>query len=267
MPGAIRRWRCSLPIRSLVAAGWRCLRGWSGRSRPGPPAVAPAARRIRATGAGPRPEARRQFMIGERLFRAGRYREAARAYQRGYRLSHRPGFLINMAHCQVRLGRLELAREQYRRSWRGARRPPRRPGGPGAGRHRGPAGAHARPPAEPGAARADRRRARATAAAGPGRAAAAAAGRARSAAPAVRGRAGAAGAGAGPPAPQPARRWLWPVVGVAAAVVAGTVAVFAARDQRPGAHVAWQHRDHPRDDTDDAHRPGAGQAGWPCCCW
>jgi tetratricopeptide (TPR) repeat protein len=108
----------------------------AGRAQPAGPASEPAvvsrpdasiesgtlegsqAPRERTPAAQPPPslaiEARRQFMNGERLFRAGRYREAARAYQRGYRLSHRPGFLINIAHCHVRLGRLDLAREQYR---------------------------------------------------------------------------------------------------------------------------------------------------------
>jgi tetratricopeptide (TPR) repeat protein len=169
-------------------------------------------------------------MIGERLFRSGRYREAARAYQRGYRLSHRPGFLINIAHCQVRLGRLDLAREQYRRFLTEA-------------------------PDAPHAARVARALADIEAQLAPPPAASPA-----SPEPTEPAEVAAVGLAEPPPLPlgardrlhQPSaaeqalrapapvpgtstRRWVWPAVGVAAAVVAGTVAVFAARDQRPGA--------------------------------
>jgi tetratricopeptide (TPR) repeat protein len=103
----------SWPRRCLVGTSivaWLAMPPAGARAQQAAPANEPAA----VGRPSPSTEARRQFMIGERMFRAGRYREAARAYQRGYRLSHRPGFLINIAHCQVRLGRLDLAREQYR---------------------------------------------------------------------------------------------------------------------------------------------------------
>jgi tetratricopeptide (TPR) repeat protein len=58
-------------------------------------------------------DARRHYRRGERLFQAGRYNDAAAAYERGYRLVHLPGFLIDMAHCHVRLGELEEARHLY----------------------------------------------------------------------------------------------------------------------------------------------------------
>jgi Tetratricopeptide repeat len=178
-------------------------------------------------------ESRRQFMIGERLFRSGRYREAARAYQRGYRLSHRPGFLINIAHCQVRLGRLDLAREQYRRFL-------------------------AKAPDAPHAARVAQALADIEAQLAPPATEVPAPSAEPTASPEV----AAVGLSEPPPLPlgardrlhQPSpaeqalraqgpalvpgtstRRWLWPTVGVAAAVVAGTVAVFVARDQRPAA--------------------------------
>jgi hypothetical protein len=58
-------------------------------------------------------EARRRFQAGERLFRSGRYAEAAREYDHGYQLARLPGFLINIAHCHVRLGQLADARILY----------------------------------------------------------------------------------------------------------------------------------------------------------
>ncbi len=63
----------------------------------------------------PRAEARRQFETGEHLFRTGQYRDAARAYQRGYQAYALPGFLINIAHCHVRLGNNAEARRHYER--------------------------------------------------------------------------------------------------------------------------------------------------------
>jgi tetratricopeptide (TPR) repeat protein len=187
----------------------------------------------------PTAEARRQFMIGERLFRAGRYRDAARAYQRGYRLSRRPGFLINIAHCQVRLGRPELAREQYRRFLAAA------PDAPHAAQV-------AQALAEIDARLAPQSPALATSGSPPVEAAlspSTATGAAvvevveppplpltprdqlhqpSAAEQALR-------LQALPPAPRSSGRWLWPVVGVAAAaLVTGTVAVLAGRDQRGG---------------------------------
>jgi hypothetical protein len=197
----------------------------------------------------PSAEARRQFMIGERLFRSGRYQEAARAYQRGYRLSRRPGFLINIADCQVRLGRPELAREQYRRFLAA------QPDGPLAAQV-----AQALADLDAEAAGEVNRP-------GSGRPGADVFGSPR-AADQLSGEVaprGEGGVDAGPTEPVPLPlgvrdrlhapsaaeqalglrapampdpdppRWLWPAVGaVAVAVVAGTVAVFAARDPRSG---------------------------------
>jgi tetratricopeptide (TPR) repeat protein len=72
-------------------------------------------------------EARRHYRHGERLFEAGRYADAAAAYERGYRLVRLPGFLIDMAHCHVRLGELEQARQLYRAFLEEAPTSPRRP--------------------------------------------------------------------------------------------------------------------------------------------
>lgn len=72
-------------------------------------------------------EARRRFMRGERLFQMGRYSDAAREYERGYRLAPLPGFLINIAHCHVRRGHLHQAREIYLQFLDAAPTSPRRP--------------------------------------------------------------------------------------------------------------------------------------------
>jgi tetratricopeptide (TPR) repeat protein len=58
-------------------------------------------------------EARRNFQAGEAHFKAGRYDEALAAYQEGYAAVPLPGFLINVAQCQRRLGDLAKARATY----------------------------------------------------------------------------------------------------------------------------------------------------------
>ncbi len=47
-------------------------------------------------------------------YRAGRYAEALAAYQAGYAATPLPGFLVNIAQCQRRLGDLKTARATYR---------------------------------------------------------------------------------------------------------------------------------------------------------
>lgn len=75
--------------------------------------TAPARTKLRAAPASTA-VARRHYQTGERLFRSGRYLEAAREYERGYAVSRLPGFLVNAANCYVRLGRHETARARYR---------------------------------------------------------------------------------------------------------------------------------------------------------
>jgi tetratricopeptide (TPR) repeat protein len=229
------RWRHALPGWSLIALWLVAAQGARAQSA-GASATEPAPL-VRAH---PTAEARRQFMIGERLFRAGRYRDAARAYQRGYRLSRRPGFLINIAHCQVRLGRPELAREQYRRFLAEA------PDAPHAAQvARALAEIDARlAPHSPTLATAGPQPAEATVS--PSTATGAALVEVVEPPPlplTARDRLHQPSAAeqalrlqAPPPAPRSNRpRWLWPVVGVAAAaLVTGTVAVLARRDQRGG---------------------------------
>lgn len=59
-------------------------------------------------------EARRRFDEGETLYRAGRYAGALASYQAGYAAAPLPGFLVNIAQCQRRLGDLKAARATYR---------------------------------------------------------------------------------------------------------------------------------------------------------
>ncbi|HEX3902413.1 MAG TPA: tetratricopeptide repeat protein [Polyangia bacterium] len=59
-------------------------------------------------------EARHRFDEGEVQYRAGRYAEALAKYQQGYSAMPLPGFLVNIAQCQRRLGDLKTARATYR---------------------------------------------------------------------------------------------------------------------------------------------------------
>jgi tetratricopeptide (TPR) repeat protein len=59
-------------------------------------------------------EARRHFDEAELSYRAGHYAEALARYQAGYAAVPLPGFLVNIAQCQRRLGDLKTARATYR---------------------------------------------------------------------------------------------------------------------------------------------------------
>jgi hypothetical protein len=59
-------------------------------------------------------EARRRFEEAEVQYRAGHYAEALVKYQVGYAAVPLPGFLVNIAQCQRRLGDLKTARATYR---------------------------------------------------------------------------------------------------------------------------------------------------------
>ncbi len=58
-------------------------------------------------------EARHDFDEGEALYRAGHYADALAKYQAGYAAVPLPGFLVNIAQCQRRLGDLKTARATY----------------------------------------------------------------------------------------------------------------------------------------------------------
>lgn len=59
--------------------------------------------------------ARTHFQAGEARFKAGAFDEALAEYQAGYDAKPLPGFLINIAQCQRRLGDLKTARATYQK--------------------------------------------------------------------------------------------------------------------------------------------------------
>ncbi|WP_394828257.1 tetratricopeptide repeat protein [Pendulispora albinea] len=59
--------------------------------------------------------ARQYYAEGTGHFQGGRYLEAEAAFAAGFELSHKPGFLWNMAECARLLGNRERALELYRR--------------------------------------------------------------------------------------------------------------------------------------------------------
>jgi tetratricopeptide (TPR) repeat protein len=80
-------------------------------------AVALALAPSRAAAATPEAEreARGHFQAGEARFKAGAFDEALAEYQKGYEVLPLPGFLINVAQCQRRLGDLKKARATYQK--------------------------------------------------------------------------------------------------------------------------------------------------------
>ena len=60
-------------------------------------------------------ESRRHFQAGETHFKAGAFDAALAEYQAGYDAKPLPGFLINIAQCQRRLGDLKAARATYQK--------------------------------------------------------------------------------------------------------------------------------------------------------
>jgi hypothetical protein len=60
-------------------------------------------------------KARAHFQAGEERFKAGAFADALAEYQAGYDVLPLPGFLINVAQCQRRLGDLKTARATYQK--------------------------------------------------------------------------------------------------------------------------------------------------------
>lgn len=60
-------------------------------------------------------EARKAYRQAEQHFRAGQFADALAHYQAGYDAHPLPGFLINIAQCQRRLGDLRKAQSTYRK--------------------------------------------------------------------------------------------------------------------------------------------------------
>src|SRR5207247_2486267 len=52
---------------------------------------------------------------GDEAFKAGRFEDAYREWEAGYKLSGRPLFLLNMAHAERRRGQLQNAHALYQR--------------------------------------------------------------------------------------------------------------------------------------------------------
>ena len=72
--------------------------------------VALLSGRARAASPEAEKEARAHFQAGEARFKAGAFDEALAEYQQGYDAKPLPGFLVNIAQCQRRLGDLKRAR-------------------------------------------------------------------------------------------------------------------------------------------------------------
>jgi hypothetical protein len=60
-------------------------------------------------------KAREHYKNGDDAFKAGRYDEAYREWEAGFKLSGRPLFLLNMAHAERKRGELRDARALYQR--------------------------------------------------------------------------------------------------------------------------------------------------------
>jgi tetratricopeptide (TPR) repeat protein len=62
-----------------------------------------------------RTAAKKAFVQGDDAFKQGRYEEALAAFKSGFELSEKPRFLLNIAHCQRKLGRFGESLENYQR--------------------------------------------------------------------------------------------------------------------------------------------------------
>lgn len=61
-----------------------------------------------------RTAAKRAFVQGDEAFKQDRFEDALKAFQEGYALSDKPRFLLNIAHCQRKLGQLAEALASYK---------------------------------------------------------------------------------------------------------------------------------------------------------
>jgi tetratricopeptide (TPR) repeat protein len=83
---------------------------------PGAPGVARADQPSADDGESPAVrQAREHYKTGEAAFKVGDFERARSEFEAGYALVPRPGFLLNMAHSERRLGRLRNARALYKR--------------------------------------------------------------------------------------------------------------------------------------------------------
>lgn len=102
-PGTSRRWAlsCALALGLLASLAH-------------PRATMAAGESDATTGEGEQ-AARRHYAQGDAAFKAGRYDEALKEFEAGYAASRRPGFLLNMAHTERKLGHLREARALYKK--------------------------------------------------------------------------------------------------------------------------------------------------------
>jgi tetratricopeptide (TPR) repeat protein len=97
---ARRRPLLLLALALVLAAGVPALHG-------GRPARAAESEDVR--------KAREHYKSGDEAFKAGRYEEAYREWEAGFKLSGRPLFVVNMAHAERKRGELRHARALYQR--------------------------------------------------------------------------------------------------------------------------------------------------------
>jgi len=62
-----------------------------------------------------RTAAKEAFVRGDAAFKQERFEDALAAFKSGFELSEKPRFLLNIGHCQKKLGRLEEALNSYQR--------------------------------------------------------------------------------------------------------------------------------------------------------
>jgi len=62
-----------------------------------------------------RTAAKEAFVRGDAAFKQERFEDALAAFKSGFELSKKPRFLLNIGHCQKKLGRVEEALDSYQR--------------------------------------------------------------------------------------------------------------------------------------------------------
>jgi hypothetical protein len=123
--GAPRLTRLCVALGMGLVAAAAAVSATAAPPEPVVPVSAPATTTSAHGGPGPKPDsrpaseaqkrARRLFQDAEGHFQAGLFAEALGEYQAGYDAAALPGFLVNIAQCQRRLGNLTGALTTYRK--------------------------------------------------------------------------------------------------------------------------------------------------------